>query len=74
MKFTPPVTPHSDYTAGTLDAMNLVGAGCIGSSAGALRGFVTNYDGTNINVFQPSNPNFTLGSNAGFYLSGTYRI
>lgn len=74
IKFTPPVTPHADYTAGTLDAMNLVGAGCSGSSAGALRGFVTNYDGTNINVFQPSNPNFTLGSNAGLYLSGTYRI
>jgi hypothetical protein len=74
MKFTPPVTPHSDYTAGTLDAMNLVGGGCSGQSSGAIRGLVTNYDGTNINVFQPTNANFGLGSNAGLYLSGTYRI
>jgi hypothetical protein len=74
IKFTPPITPHADYAAGTLDAMNLVGAGCSGQSSGALRGLVTNYDGTNINVFQPTNANFGLGSNAGFYLSGTYRI
>lgn len=74
IKFTPPVTPHSDYTTGTLDAMNLIGGGTPGHSVGALRGFATNYDGTNINVFMPTNPNFTLGSNAGLYLSGSYRI
>jgi len=74
IKFTPPVTPNADYSSGTQKAMNLVGGGTEGSSSGAIRGFVTYYDGTNINVFQPNNNNYSLGSNAGLYLSGTYRI
>lgn len=74
IKFTPPITPHSDYTAGTLDSMNLVGGGCDGHSSQAFRGIVSYYDGSTINAFLPTSNNFLLGSNAGFYLSGTYRI